>query len=100
MDFDGRFGDGEAVEGDLLFGVTAWNSGGCGAGSIRPGDSGDGQRVDEGLKRGGIENGRLGLGSESGAEVGAESKARDGEAARSDEASARDQGKILLNEKG
>ncbi|MGA7313226.1 MAG: hypothetical protein WBX22_04565 [Silvibacterium sp.] len=85
MDFDGRFGNGEAVEGDLLFGVAAWNASGCRTGSVGSGDSGDGQRVDEGLERGGVENGRFGFGGESqtevGAEVGAESKARDSQAA-------------------
>ena len=51
VDINPRFSNGEAVEGDLLFGIAAWNVSGCRTGSVGSGDSGDGQRVENGDRK-------------------------------------------------
>ena len=91
MDFDQGFGDGKAVERDLLLGIVRVR-----AGPYRLSDDGDGQRIDEGGERGGVEDGRFGLR----AALGAEGKAGGSEGSGGEKAAAGDLRTIIQGKQG
>jgi hypothetical protein len=90
VDLDGRLADGYAEVKDLLLRVV-----GAGAESGGLGDGGDGQRVDVGFERRGVESGSLGVGGQ----VRVKGEAGCGQAAGGDKLSARDQKRISKRER-